>query len=586
MKITRFCLLFASVLLCSLSVSWAAGPVTAADALHRLVEQANQAAAREDYPVAIQLYEQIVRQAPQEAVLKSNLAVLYANHGVRLQEQKQFEQAIAQLDKAMALSGPKEQRNITQAKANTYFAQAIHWRDTTANPQAGDFERMRESIRQAQALLPDEAVFNKGMASLYLDEAYRLAVNEQFEQAIPLLEKGYNLDPGNPSIQHSLANVYLAMARQQPDQRQVWAEKALAVEDSPTIRQSVALLSKPDAKQAQVQRGASGFMRRSASSGSDGVKVPRSTAKLSINDMLRDMEAQLTLKPEKNSTLIARLEVLEQHVLGDVQDGPMAARTKTLYAAVMGDGTAVQDDLEDQLAQEAPSNPELSYLDEIFKVTDGKVVRWGKFPLRVYFEEPPKEVTGYQSEFKEAALQGFNIWKLRTDGFVNFVEVKNAGAADVVVHWQDAYTDRFADPEKIPSIYRTYTPPKRNPLQYALQAASMVMPGYYGLAPQALGAALQYRQIKQRDALREESHIYLGLAPARPLPAESARILIQNMAAKEFGHVLGLKGLSPKAGDLLHPVLRSDSAQEPSMRDLETLRDLYHRPPAIILNTR
>ena len=71
---------------------------------------------------------------------------------------------------------------------------------------------------------------------------------------------------------------------------------------------------------------------------------------------------------------------------------------------------------------------------------------------------------------------------------------------------------------------------------------------------------------------------------AYDLPRPQAALLVQNMAAKEFGHVLGLKGHSPVPGDLMYPELRHDVAQLPTGRDLETLRQLYNRPPNIVLN--
>jgi predicted Zn-dependent protease len=119
-----------------------------------------------------------------------------------------------------------------------------------------------------------------------------------------------------------------------------------------------------------------------------------------------------------------------------------------------------------------------------------------------------------------------------------------------------------------------------------VQLASMFTPGYYGLAPQAVNAMMQYQQAKKLDVLREESEIKQGLSPTRDLTPDAAKLLVQNMAAKEFGHALGLKANSPIQGDLLYPELKSDTPQLPSQRDLETLRQLYNRPPNIILNVR
>jgi predicted Zn-dependent protease len=133
-------------------------------------------------------------------------------------------------------------------------------------------------------------------------------------------------------------------------------------------------------------------------------------------------------------------------------------------------------------------------------------------------------------------------------------------------------------------VYKNYTPPKNNPLITAVRMASMFTPGYFALVPQAASAAMQYQQVKKLAVIQNESKITLGLEPVKDLSPDAAKLVIQNMAAKEFGHALGLKGASPKEGDLLYPQLRSDVAQLPSSRDLATLREIYNRPPNILLN--
>jgi hypothetical protein len=181
-------------------------------------------------------------------------------------------------------------------------------------------------------------------------------------------------------------------------------------------------------------------------------------------------------------------------------------------------------------------------------------------------------------------LQGFTVWKDKTNGFINFVEIKNPQSADIQVSWANQYVDRFADPEHVPTLYKDYSPPKRNPLLTVVQMASMFTPGYFSLIPQAASSAMQYQQYKKLEVIQNESKITLGLEPVKDLNPDAAKLLMQNMAAKEFGHALGLKGSSPTEGDLLYPALRSDAAQMPTSRDLATLRELYNRPPNIILN--
>jgi Tfp pilus assembly protein PilF len=561
----------------------------AAETLESLVNQGNLAASQQNYPSAMAAYEKALKLAPTDKTLRNNLAVIYANHAVGLQEQQQFEAAFQYLDKAQALTtaGSSAAQSIQSSRASVYFAQAIALKESTTQPTTADYQKMRALLEQAIVLSPQEVAFQKAMAGMYLDEAYQLAIQEQYTQAIPLLEKAKSHDPNNKAVRQSLANVYLGQGKNDIPNRKSWVDKALAVDNSPQIQQVANRLLA--AGQSSPHTGKSGGFASSPTEARG--KAPASLSKLSVNEMIRDMEGQLQITPPEKATLNQRLETLEQQVLGQLQTGPLAVRTKTVYSALMGSSDALLtgDTLDASLTQSPSSDPENSYLDEIFKVTDGKVVRWGRFPLRVYFEEPPKDSPAsslYKAEYKAAALKGFELWKERTDGYVHFLEIKNPQAADIIVNWTEAYTDRFADPEKVPDVYKNYSPPKRSPLLTVVQVASAFTPGYFSLVPQAAAAGLQYQQYRKLAILQDESKISLGLSPTKTLSPEAAQLLIQNMAAKEFGHALGLKGKSSQQGDLLYPELRSDAPQTPTLRDLTTLRELYNRPPNIILNVR
>ncbi len=574
------------------------GETLAKLSLESLVQKGNAAANSQNYPEAIRYYEQIVAKAPGEKTLKNNLAVLYANNAVALQDKNDFEGARTQYDKALALVTPKspDQKNFQEAKANAYYGQAMAIRaqqvdvNDNASAKTPDYLTMRSLVSQAIALSPQEGIYQKGMASIYLDEAYALATQENYAAAAPLMEKALTYDGQSESIKQSLANVYLGLGRNDIPNRKAWVAKALAVDSSPRVKitadQVLALGNDADGAASTLpaakpqKAGIKGLFAPAPSESK--AAMPKIVMTLSVNDMLGDMEKQLGQTPAKGSTLQARLEVIEKQVYGTVQSGPLATRTKSAYASLMG-GTKDAGTDPAQVIQAPAEASENSYLVDIFKVTDGKVVRWGKFPLRVYIETP-KDNKLYKPEYKEAALFGLNAWKVKSNNFVNYVEIKNMDAADIQILWSDAYVDRFADPANTPAMYRTYTPYKRSPMLRAVQMASMFTPGYFSLGPQALGAAMQYKQMKKLEILKEESIIHLGLAPTKALPPEAAKLLIQNMAAKEFGHALGLKANSPEKGDLLYPELRSDVVQLPSNRDLETLRDLYSRPPNIVLN--
>lgn len=565
----------------ALSTGEAAVPAKASESLESLVNRGNVAADQQHYPAAIQAYEQAIQKAPAAPNLKNNLAILYANQAVSLQEQKKYEPAFQALEKGLRLVSPESPtaRSLREAKGSLYFSQAIDLKDGNQTPSPSDIAAVKALLEKAIALNPKEAVFKKAMAGVYMDEAYTLAVEERYADAKPLLDEALIYDPQNKAVTQSLANVYLGLAKNQPSQREEWIDKATTLDKSSAMRQKADRILALG-RSTPVENKTALF----AANPSEAKMIPpREMAKLSVSDMLRDMEAQLQLTPGQDDSLNARLEVLEKQVLGKAQEGGLAVRTKLVYTSLMGryDG-AVSTQSPHLIASTTASDD--GYLDEIFKVTDGKVIRWGKFPLRIYFETP-KDNPLFRTQYKDAALEGFNLWKSQTQGFVNFVEVKNPQAADIQVSWIDTYEDRFENPDHLPTVYRDYKAPKKSPLMGVVQVATMLTPGYFSLAPQMVGAAMQYKQAKKMQILVDESKIKLGLLPTRDLGDEAAGLLMRNMAAKEFGHVLGLKGSSTQTGDLLYPGLRSDAPQSLSTRDLATLRELYNRPPNIILNT-
>jgi predicted Zn-dependent protease/Tfp pilus assembly protein PilF len=608
---------FTLVLIFSLLASWP--PAVRAESVTKMVERANAAVSRRDYPEAISLYEQARMKSPNDKTLTNNLSVLYANYGVFLQDQQDYDGAIRYYDKALSLTNPQsaDARNVRASKASAYYAQALALRNLPGRPTSSgmpsavppatpDYARMKALIGQAIAINPNEPTYQRGLASVYLDEAYDLASRERYAEAAPLLEQAMTYDNESPSIRQSLANVYLGLARNDEARRQEWINKAMAVDNSPATRQAVDRLLAPPIIVPAPAPGKKGFAKPP---GEVALRAPRDLAKLSVLEMLRDMEGQLGVTPAPGASLQERLEGVEKPVLGSAQTGPTAVRAKTVYVALMGTpqlpaaapgvgasggpGSGAQND------GVTPASPENSYLDRIFQATDGKVIRWGRFPLRVYVDAPPaalgvspterkpdalKSNPLYKPEFREAALAGLTVWKTATNGFTNFVEVKNPDAADIRIQWEETYVDRFAEPEKAAERYKHYVAPRQTKTMRVLQVASMVTPGYFSLAPQAVNAAMQYKEMKKLNVLREESVLHLGLAPTKDLSPEAARVLIQNMAAKEFGHALGLKGNSAQPGDLMYPDLPSDTVRMPTQRDLDTLRALYDRPANIVLN--
>ncbi len=555
-----------------------AAPASAQDmqALQAIVNEANAHANSENYDAAIALYEKAVKMAPGETQLKRNLAVLYYNRGVELQNNKQYDEAESLFDKSIGLV--PEDQPAREAKAANYYYRAMDLR------QAGstDYATLVSLTEKAIELNPKEGVYKRSLASIHLGEARNLAGNDNYTGAAEVLEKAKALDPNAQAIRSSLANIYLGVASQytdDKDQRQVWIDKALAEDSSPAIQNR--------AKQIAAGRMEYGNSAANAIGGGGGEGMRGPVGDWSIQDKIAAVEKALGLEPAEGTTLIARLEAAETNTYGKKQEGALNERADKIFTELLGAGQTYAHSMPN-LIQAGFQNARDTYIEQIFKYTGGRVARWGRFPLKVSIESP-KNLPGYKEAYREAVVEGLNAWKNATNSLVSYTIVENPLAADVQIRWDDAYDYRFDDPDaSAHNPIKDFEMPSRSTgkVASALGMASMFAPGYFGLAPQAVAAGLQYKQMRKIQTLVDESIIVLGLNPVKDLPEEQAQILMRNMAAREFGHALGLKGLSDNPADLLHAELPNDKPKNPSPRDLATLQEIYSRPANIILNVR
>ncbi|MEB3287925.1 MAG: hypothetical protein VKJ04_10525 [Vampirovibrionales bacterium] len=585
--------------------------------IQALLNKANTYAGQDNFAAAVPLYEQAVAKLPvgdpNAKTLHKNLQVLYVNYAVTLTNKKQYAQAESVLQKAKK-HDPAD-THVTKSLAALYFNQAMDLREQGQNNQdlreqgqnnqdlrevgrenseAQNFEEVETLLKKAIALSPNEPNFKRGLAANYFDNGLAFANQDDFTSAVPLLEAAHKLEPTNANIKQSLANVYLSLMQRDEPKRQEWADKALVLDSSEKTKMLVESWLHPEVPAAEDNTAA-------ASDGGKGKRpsLPPNAGKLTIQDMVLDIENQWGIERNPKARLAERVETIETQVNGKKGEGPLAMRVQTLYAqlygaqqaqekAAMAAGDIVQGPVD--LSDNALKN---SYIAEVFKMTDGKVIRWAKFPVRVYIEEPSekentKDLDGlYKSDYKQAVLDGIGRWKEASGGNVNFIEVKNELAADIIFRFGKAYVDRFADPDKVPGWYQTYSTPKvNNKLVTAVRLASMFTPGFFSLIPMAVGSGLQYQQYKKLDVIREESIVTLGLEPVAKLPEQEGIMLLQNISAKEFGHALGIKALSPDSNDLLYPQLISDHAKFPTKRDMATLTQLYTRPANVLLNVQ
>lgn len=553
-----------------------------AQSVRARVEEANRYANEDNFSKAIAIYEEVTRQLPNEGQLKNNLAILYANYAAQLQQQQLFTQANEYFDKSLRLLPGEKQ--VLKQKCNNFLEEGV----TLLNADSTEYDKIRGKINQAIATCPDDKVYKNWMASVYLKESHQQAEAGAYEASLALLDKGLTYEPDGKTLRQSKVNILLKLAQESHgdlDKRKQWLDQATSMDSSPVIMAKVEAIKNVTAPSSMSQSSSQTFPKPASSTATLKAVGPAIT-KLSIDEMLKDIEKQLELTPENKATLKDRLESAENQLYGKPQEGALNLRTKTLYAALFGQSTVGDQGSKPDLAQAPVEVSDDAYLDAIFKVTEGRVVRWGKFPLRVYIEDPPKEYEAMKTPYIEAVKAGMDQWKEKTQNFVSYVVVKNQLAADVQIGWAEAYTDRFADIEEVPDYFKKYAVPKASPMLRVMSVASMLAPGYFSLAPQAIGAAMQYQQAKKLQVLIDESKITLGLGPLKGMEPDDAKRMLQNMTAHEFGHVLGLKAHSPESGDLMFPILKNTDLESPSARDIETLRQLYGRPANIVLNIR
>lgn len=573
----------------------AKAPATSSQSLEATIDKAQAYAQQEKFGEAIPLYEQILKQLqPTDSnykVLSRNLEVLYANHAVTLIGQKQYDKAETTL-KTARTKYPNNS-HITQTLSTLYFRQAMDLRDDgQANPDHQNFEKIEQLIKQAIALSPNDSNYKRGLAANYFDNGLAFAHEQKLEDAVPLLEAAQKLQPTSDNIKESLVNVYLSLMHQESDtiKQKAWADKALALDNSPQTQAMVQQVLNPpsavDITAADPKNGGIPTTEKKRP------HMPASGSKLSIQDMMLDIENQWGIERDPKAKLQERLAFAEKQVNGKESEGPLATRIQDLYAQLYGqqqqDTNTVAGPL--NLTEDVLKT---TYIGEVFKMTDGKVIRFGKFPVRVFIEEPDEKANAkdlgglYKPEYKQAVLDGIGRWKEVSQGSISFVEVKNMSAADIIFDFNKAYIDRFADPDKVPDWYKSYSAPKvNNKMMTAVRLASMFTPGFFSLIPMVVGSGMQYQQFKKLEVIRDESTVHLGLEPVSKLPDEQGVMLLQNIAAKEFGHALGIKATSPDPKDLMYPDLVSDHAKFPTNRDMATLNQIYTRPANILLNVQ
>ncbi|MDH4378609.1 MAG: hypothetical protein QE263_01715 [Vampirovibrionales bacterium] len=532
--------------------------------VQKLVNDANRLADTQDFLAALCRYQVVVARQPHQPTLLNNWGVLVFNHAMTLQQQHRYEESRQWLGLAQQLqpshAEPKD------AVAASYFDEAM-WLRNQPNTEATD-ALVVHRLLQAKALNPNLPNLKRALGMTYLQQGVERSHAGDWPESVELLSKARIELPDHPDVPQVLAQTKLQWAQTldatDPQRKMLLEEaQALDVDLAPSVKQLLA-----GKRIANATLG----------SASDNQSLPQKMAAV---------ETILGLSPDASATLPQRLAAAERTTFGKPKDGPLDVRIHRLHQSLLGVGNTMANS-PTQLASPIQT-VDGTYLDAILTTTEGRVIRWSRFPLSVAVDWPSDWLKDDQKQWPESiptkeALQhairnGIQRWVGGTQGFVSVVWTSRPSEADVRIVFEDTYTDRFAQADM--KVLHNFTVPKASNLAKALGLASMFTPGVASLGPQAGAALLQYQQVKKLDTVQNESRLVLGKNRLNAnTPAQ-----LENTVAYEFGQILGLKGLSEDAADIRHPSTIEQLTPKPlSERDIATLRALYQRPASIILN--
>ena len=209
------------------------------------------------------------------------------------------------------------------------------------------------------------------------------------------------------------------------------------------------------------------------------------------------------------------------------------------------------------IAEEAPLSPNVDYFDHITLFSQGRITRFTDMPIRVYISPILRE-SPYLPEIRYA----MQAWHTASDGAILFEETEIPQHADIRVSW--GYTGLLADFQdtRLGSAELTR-------LKDSVQIGTFSN----GLDVGSI-TAVEDRSTETVQEISFTVEVILmleGDATVGELSQEEMR----TVCVHEFGHAIGLWGHSPHPGDICYPTA---TAQQPSDRDIVTLRKLYNTP--------
>ncbi len=207
--------------------------------------------------------------------------------------------------------------------------------------------------------------------------------------------------------------------------------------------------------------------------------------------------------------------------------------------------------LHDAMASDASGPVYTDYFDHITLFSQGRITRFTEMPIRVYIS-PVLKASPYLPEIRHA----MQVWHTASDGDIRFEEIETPQNANIRVSWgHNALYNGFQD-MRLGSAQLTRGSTQAKTLHDTEQTVAKPLTDTTAAPPFTVEIILMLEGDGTIGELSQEE--------------------MRTVCLHEFGHAIGLWGHSPHPGDISYPTA---TAQQPSTRDIITLRKLYNTPP-------
>ena len=223
-------------------------------------------------------------------------------------------------------------------------------------------------------------------------------------------------------------------------------------------------------------------------------------------------------------------------------------------------------------AQEVSLSTNTDYFDYITLFSHGRITRFTQMPIRVYISPVLKE-SPYLPEIRYA----MQAWHTASDGDIQFEETETPQNTDIRVSW--GYTGLLTDFQdtrlgsaELTRLQNSHQPSAISRQQRSNQPSAVGFHQQEGVTSTESLLTESFREPRTESQFTVEVILMLeGDATIGELSQEEMR----TVCLHEFGHAIGLWGHSPHPGDISYPTA---TAQQPTSRDIATLRRLYRTP--------